>query len=385
MKFLDRVILEVASGSGGGGAVSFSRQKYVPKGGPDGGDGGAGGNVFFKVSSSYNSFVHLEKKYLAGDGKRGGPNNKTGACGEDRVISVPPGTVVQMDPKMLQEEKEELLDLLPFSVKHGIIKDLKDEKKQWLFLKGGRGGKGNSFFTSSSRQAPQYAQPGERGYRFKVVLELKSIADVGFVGFPNAGKSSLLRRLSKARPKVAEYPFTTLTPQLGVLEVNDVQIVLADIPGILEGAHQNVGLGWEFLRHIERTKLFLFVFDSFIEDPLVQYEKLKKELGLYFAQKKQKASELENLLDRPMGYFSEDKGEKGDLKVQKLLFSEEKVLLVLNKKDMMAEKKVEKTVRRFQDQGLRALAVSALTGEGTEKLKYEIFGRFHKEIQKEKG
>lgn len=243
--FVDEALIEVASGNGGPGAVSFRREKYVPRGGPDGGDGGDGGDVVFAVRANLKTLSHLRnrRKLHAEHGARGGSQNCTGRRGADLEVAVPPGTLVN------DADSGELL------------KDLSTSGERWLFLPGGRGGKGNTHFATSTQRTPRFAQPGTPGSVRHLKLELSLIADVGLVGLPNAGKSTLISRLTRARPKVAPYPFTTLVPHLGVLRIDDLDIVLADIPGLIEGASRGAGMGNQFLRHIARTSVLAYVVD----------------------------------------------------------------------------------------------------------------------------
>ena len=262
--FIDSVELTVSSGKGGQGAVSFRREKFMPKGGPDGGDGGKGGDVYFLVDKNTHTLSHFKgKKVLkAKNGRPGEGRKKHGKSGEPLVLVVPPGTEVRD-----AETKELLLDLT------------KDGERV-LFLEGGKGGKGNWHFKSPTNQRPTYAQPGLPGKTVKIRLELKLIADVGLVGFPNVGKSTLISVLSNAKPEIADYEFTTLTPKLGVVKVGEFEsFVMADIPGIIGGASEGKGLGLKFLKHIERTKSLLFMIDiAGFRDPLSQFKTLKKEL-----------------------------------------------------------------------------------------------------------
>ncbi len=244
--FLDELDIEVRSGAGGKGCVSFRREKYVAFGGPDGGDGGDGGSVIFRVNSSFNTLLPLRnmRHYRAGKGVNGKGSDMTGARGEDLVLLVPKGTLVRDRDSGT------------------LIGDLTADDDELIVIPGGRGGKGNAHFATSTHRAPRFAQSGEPATTIWVRLELKIMADVGLVGFPNAGKSSLIRAISSARPKVADYPFTTLVPQLGVVGVDNFQgFVVADIPGIIRGAHEGQGLGHRFLRHIERTKWLLLMVD----------------------------------------------------------------------------------------------------------------------------
>lgn len=265
-RFKDEVIIEVRSGKGGAGCVSFRREKRVPKGGPDGGDGGDGGSVIFvaknNVRTLYNLF--LKKRFFAKNGTPGMGSQMCGKKGEDVEINVPPGTIIY------DYETDE------------VIYDFKEEGERFVFLKGGKGGRGNMHFATSTNQAPRYAQPGLPGQEATVRLELKLIADVGLVGFPNAGKSTLLSVVSSARPKIANYPFTTLVPNLGVVLIDETDsFVMADIPGILEGASDGVGLGIDFLKHIERTKVLLYMVDLTCDDYLEQFDKLQNEIKRY--------------------------------------------------------------------------------------------------------
>jgi GTP-binding protein len=256
MKFIDEVTITVFSGNGGAGSSSFRREKFIPKGGPDGGDGGNGGSVYFTASTSYNTLYHLKGKkiYKASHGRPGEGNKRTGARGEDIVIELPVGTII----KDLNTDE--------------VIVDLVEPNKKVLILKGGKGGLGNWHFKNSINQAPKYSQSGIEGETLELKLELKSVADVGLVGYPNAGKSTLISVVSNAKPEIGDYPFTTLTPHLGVVSVDRfTTFVIADIPGIIEGAHKGAGLGIQFLKHIERTKIFLHIIEY---DPHVPHEEL---------------------------------------------------------------------------------------------------------------
>ena len=262
--FADEVYIDVASGDGGNGCVSFRREKYVPKGGPDGGDGGDGGSVVFEVKENLRTLSHLKTRrhFKAQNGESGKGKNKHGKNGEDAVISVPPGTVVR-DPDTGR-----------------VLRDLTDTKS-WVWARGGRGGKGNSRFASSRNQTPRYAQDGEPGRSARLHLELRLIADIGFVGLPNAGKSSLLSVLTNAHPEIADYAFTTKIPNLGVMVEEYRKIILADIPGIIDGASEGAGLGDKFLRHIERTSGLAVVIDLSAEEPAGTYRLVMKELEAY--------------------------------------------------------------------------------------------------------
>lgn len=264
--FIDFAKIYVKAGDGGAGAVAFRREKYVPKGGPAGGNGGNGGNIIFKADSNLNTLLDFRylKKYIAQNGERGGSSLKDGKTGKDIIIRVPVGTLIK------DADSEE------------IIFDLNADGKEFVAAKGGKGGKGNSNFATPTNQTPRYAEPGRPGRDMNVILELKLIADVGLVGFPNAGKSTLISVISEAKPKIADYPFTTLEPNLGIVRYKDFQsIIVADIPGIIEGAHQGKGLGLKFLRHIERTKILLLMIDITSENYQNDYDTLINELNQY--------------------------------------------------------------------------------------------------------
>jgi len=260
--FIDRVRIWVEGGHGGDGCISFRREKYVPRGGPDGGNGGDGGDVILEVDPNLNTLIDyvFKRHFKAGRGAHGKGKNQTGRKGEDIILKVPPGTLVYEDGKLLGE--------------------LLTPGDRLVVARGGKGGRGNAAFRSSTNQAPRVAEKGQPGEKKSLILELKLLADIGLVGYPNAGKSTLLRRLTDARPKVAAYPFTTLTPILGTLIGTNRHIVIADIPGIIDGAHMGKGLGIEFLRHIERTRLLLYVLDI-TQDPVNQFTALQDELREY--------------------------------------------------------------------------------------------------------
>lgn len=265
--FIDETSLVVSSGNGGAGAVSFHREKFVPKGGPDGGDGGRGGDVIFRVRHNLKTLSHLTMKhaYRAGNGEPGKGGRCFGKDGAPAVIEVPPGTVIKDD------DTGELLA------------DLSDSREDFVFLRGGIGGKGNWNFKSSVKQAPRYAQSGKPGEERRIRVEINLIADIGFVGFPNAGKSSLLNILTNAHPEIAPYPFTTKIPNLGVMSMHGQSIVLADIPGIIEGAGNGAGLGLRFLKHLSRTKALAFLIDGSDPDALKAFPLLLNELETYGA------------------------------------------------------------------------------------------------------
>ncbi|MCF7946226.1 MAG: GTPase ObgE [Spirochaetia bacterium] len=263
--FSDETYIDVASGKGGNGCVSFRREKYVPRGGPDGGDGGKGGDVVFVVKRNLRTLAHLKSKrsYKAENGRPGSGRRKHGRDGENIHIEVPPGTLIK------DSQTGEL------------VADLTEEETEWIYLEGGKGGKGNWHYRTSTRQAPRYAQEGKPAQETRVHIELRIIADIGFVGYPNAGKTSLLNFLTNAHSKVAGYPFTTKIPNLGVCSYGEQHMVLADIPGIIDGASSGAGLGFQFLRHISRTSGIAYLIDMSEENFTHAYESLQKELGSY--------------------------------------------------------------------------------------------------------
>lgn len=329
MKFIDEVTIEVASGSGGPGCVSFRREIFVPRGGPDGGDGGKGGDVIFRTSTRVHSLLDLKlkTKYQAPSGEPGRNQNRAGADGKDLVIVVPIGTVI----------KDE---------NGHVLKDL-DREQDFLFLPGGMGGRGNPFYKTSVNQAPTVAQKGIPGQSATIRLELKLLADVGIIGFPNAGKSTLISHISAAKPKVADYPFTTLIPNLGVVRYNDEShFVVADMPGLVKGASHGVGLGTRFLRHIERTKCFVHLIDASgmsNRDPIQDFLDINFELQEY---------------DR---IHSED-DEFHPLSIRRQI-------VVLNKADVLSAEAAEDIKRRFQEEvDVDAMVISAATGLGLKEL-----------------
>jgi len=324
--FIDEAKIFVGAGDGGRGCVSFRREKYIPKGGPDGGDGGKGGDVVLVADRNLATLLDFryKRRYTAGRGEHGRGSDQTGRAAEDCVIRVPVGTVVRA------AESGELLEDFVCDQQRGII------------AHGGRGGRGNARFKSSTNQAPRHAQPGEPGEARWLTLELKLLADVGLIGLPNAGKSTLLSRLSAARPKVAAYPFTTLVPQLGIVRLRDEQsCVVADIPGLIEGAHEGKGLGHQFLRHIERTRVLLHLVDMATADdqpPITHFEMVNQELSAY-------APEL----------------------------SEKPQLVVATKMDIPSAKQAWEAFQlAMKTRGLRVLAISAVTGEGIGTLLDEL-------------
>lgn len=329
--FADRAKIFVKSGKGGNGHVSFRREKYVPNGGPDGGDGGKGGDVYFEVDEGLNTLTDFRhtRKYSAGNGEEGGKKNCAGKAGEDITIKVPEGTVIR------EAESGK------------VITDMSGANRRFLLLKGGRGGSGNQHYATSTMQAPKYAQPGQPAQELELLLELKVIADVGLVGFPNVGKSTFLAKVTNARPKIANYHFTTLNPNLGVVDLEDAKgFVIADIPGLIEGAAQGIGLGHEFLRHIERTRLIVHIVDAAStegRDPIEDIHAINKELAAYD----------EKLASRPQ-------------------------IIAANKIDMIYDKDkdpVEKIRAAFESEGVPVYGISALSGKGVRDLLYAVSNR----------
>lgn len=327
--FADRAKIYIRSGKGGDGHVSFRREKYVPNGGPDGGDGGHGGSVIFEVDEGLNTltdFRHI-RKYSAEDGEQGGKRNCRGKDGKDIIIKVPEGTVI----KELESGK--------------IIADMSGDNRRQVILSGGKGGNGNQHYATSTMQAPKYAQPGQPAKELNLFLELKVIADVGLVGFPNVGKSTLLSRVTNARPKIANYHFTTLNPNLGVVDLDDGKgFVIADIPGLIEGASEGVGLGHEFLRHIERTKVLIHLVDAAStegRDPIADIYAINKELEAYNA----------DIAHRPQ-------------------------VIAANKIDAIytedGEDPVAKIRAEFEPKGIKVFPISAVSGQGLSELLYCI-------------
>ena len=267
--FIDRAKIRVQGGNGGNGVTAFRREKFVPRGGPSGGDGGRGGDVWVVAESSLNTLLHLRYNplHVAGRGMHGEGSNRSGKEGRDAIVRVPLGTQI-FDPQTNE-----------------LLCDLQEDGSRWLAARGGRGGFGNAHFATSTNRAPRYHQEGSPGEEFEFQLELKLLADVGLVGFPNAGKSTFISVVSAAHPKIADYPFTTLEPHLGVVDLGDFRtFVIADIPGLIEGAHEGHGLGDRFLRHVERTKLLLHLVDvssASGRDPVSDYEVINRELGAY--------------------------------------------------------------------------------------------------------
>lgn len=266
MQFIDEAIIRVKAGNGGNGAVSFRRAKYIPKGGPDGGDGGKGGDIIIKCVGNINTLLDFKykKDYEAQNGENGHGSNMHGKSGEDLTINVPKGTQIYFD----EEDEENSIDFTEVG-------------QEVVIAKGGNGGFGNAYFKSSVNQAPRHANPGQEGEEFELFLKLKILSDVGLVGLPNAGKSTFLSVVSKAKPKIANYPFTTLEPQLGVVRVDDYDFVIADLPGLIEGASEGKGLGDRFLKHTERCGVLLHLIDINSEDIYKDYKTIRKELETY--------------------------------------------------------------------------------------------------------
>lgn len=326
--FADRAKIYVRSGKGGDGHVSFRREKYVPNGGPDGGDGGNGGSVIFEVDEGLNTltdFRHI-RKYCAQDGEQGGKRNCRGKNGEDIIIKVPEGTV-------LKEEES-----------GSVIADMSGQNRRMVLLTGGKGGNGNQHYATSTMQAPKYAQPGQPAKELNILMELKCIADVGLVGFPNVGKSTLLSRVTNARPKIANYHFTTLNPHLGVVDMEGGGFVIADIPGLIEGASEGIGLGHEFLRHIERTRVIIHMVDAAGtegRDPVADIYAINRELEAY----------NEEIAKRPQ-------------------------VIAANKTDAIYEGAEDDPVARlkaeFEPKGIQVFPISAVSGKGLNELLYAV-------------
>lgn len=331
MRFIDEAVITVRSGKGGNGCVSFRREKYIPKGGPDGGDGGRGGNVLFRAASTKLTLydLRLKRLYAAENGQPGSGRDRHGRAGQDMVIEVPPGTMVFALKSDGHEE---------------ILCDLVQAGDEYIVARGGRGGKGNTHFKSSTMRTPRFAQPGEEGEEKKLRLELKLLADVGLIGMPNAGKSTFISKVSAARPKIAAYPFTTLVPQLGVIK-NDLgrQMVLADIPGLIEGAHLGHGLGDTFLKHIQRTRLLvhlLSVEDIALDDPWAGFALINAELERYDSS----------------------------------LAAKEQIW-VISKIDLISREVLAALQARAAEEGRDIFCLSALSGEGVDELVQAIWLR----------
>ena len=325
--FADRAKIYIRSGKGGDGHVSFRRELYVPNGGPDGGDGGRGGDVIFEVDEGLNTLYDTPhtRKSKADDGEDGGKRRCHGKDGSDIILKVPEGTIIR------EAESGK------------VIADMSGENRRQTILKGGRGGAGNQHFATSTMQVPKYAQPGQPAQELEVLLELKVIADVGLVGFPNVGKSTLLSRVTNAQPKIANYHFTTLTPNLGVVDLEGGGgFVIADIPGLIEGASEGVGLGHEFLRHIERTRVLIHMVDAAStegRDPIEDIYAINKELKAY----------NEEIAGRPQ-------------------------VIAANKVDVLGEdtEPIERLKKEFEPQGIRVFPISAVAGQGLKELLYYV-------------
>jgi GTP-binding protein len=321
--FFDEAKISVKSGKGGDGCIAFRREKYVPFGGPSGGNGGQGGDVYLVADHNLNTLVHFKQRvhFSAQDGGRGSGKNQQGKAGEDTLVPVPPGTMI-------------------FDADTGeFLADLLEDGQRVLVAKGGRGGRGNAAFATPTHQAPRLAEHGEPFQERWLRLELKLIADVGIIGVPNAGKSTLLSVVSAARPKIADYAFTTLQPNLGVVQVDETQsFVLADLPGLIEGASEGVGLGHQFLRHVERTRLLIHLLDGAAADPLADYGAINHELALF----------SERLAAKPQ-------------------------IVVLNKMDLTEAKALWPAVKEaMRERGVEAYAISTVTGEGVRALMQRV-------------
>jgi len=325
LAYVDTITLDIQSGNGGNGHISFRREKYVAKGGPDGGDGGVGGDVIFVASKKISTFLDLSANriYKAEHGDHGRPRKQSGKRGKDCIIYVPCGTIIFDNATNTR------------------IKDLTEDTEQYTLLHGGKGGKGNPHFCTSRIQAPRKATPGKPGKQLNITLELNVMADVGLVGHPNAGKSTLLKTLTQANPKIANYPFTTLHPNLGIFRRFDKEIVIADIPGIIEGAAQGVGLGNEFLRHISRTSTLLFLIEpnpEIIEEAFKTFSQLCDELNEY----------------------------------SNTLLKEKKVLVSLNKVDLLSDNQIECIQKEFSKLDIELIPISCYTRQGIEGLEQRI-------------
>jgi len=321
--FIDKAIILIKAGYGGNGIISFRREKYIPKGGPDGGNGGNGGNIIIRADKQLTTLMDFryKHKYYAESGEHGMGANKTGKTGKDIILRVPAGTVIK------DADSNEL------------IADLVNDGDEIIIVKGGRGGKGNAEFATSTDQAPRRATKGTMGEERTIQLELKLLADVGLVGFPNAGKSTLISRISAAKPKIADYPFTTLIPNLGIVRYSEEKsFVVADMPGLIEGAHKGKGLGIEFLRHIERTRVIVFMIECTSENPKDQYKTLANELKSF----------NETMLKKPQ-------------------------IIAITKMDL-ADDAVKKMLKKLSfRKGIPPIHISAVTGEGLKELVNEMW------------
>lgn len=326
VKFIDEAKIWVKAGDGGDGCVAFRREKYIPKGGPSGGNGGKGGDVIFRAERNLRTLIdfHYKQHFKAENGRNGEGNNREGRSGNDLVIPVPVGTII-------------------YEIKDGkdiFLVDLSKEGMEYIVAKGGEGGKGNASFKSSTNQAPRKATPGKPGEEKYLKLELKLLADVGIIGYPNSGKSTLISKVSSAKPKIADYPFTTLAPNLGVVNLGEFRsFVIADIPGLIEGASEGKGLGYKFLRHIERTKLLIHLVDVSISDALKRYYNVRKELEKY----------SKKLYDKPEIVA----GNKIDLDVP------------------------EENIKGLKEELKDVYFISALTGEGVKELMEAVWRKLY--------
>ncbi len=342
-QFIDKAKIKVESGKGGNGAVAWHREKYVDKGGPDGGDGGNGGSIYFVADENMTTLLDFTYKsiFQAPNGENGRIKNQYGKNGKDIYIKVPIGTLVR-------------------DLKTGdIIADMNEHEKTILIAKGGRGGRGNAKFATAQQRAPQFAEPGEASVERDLELELKLIADIGLLGMPNAGKSSFISRISSAKPKIADYPFTTLVPHLGVVKNPEGNnFVVADIPGLIEGAHQGIGLGYEFLRHVERCRFFIHIVDMTADDPVQNYEKINEELLKY----------SEELASR----FQ---------------------IVMLNKADSVMEDEIEELRKKFLALNENVFVVSTVVGTGVKEILNYVYKKYEEipspefdlEIAEDKG
>jgi GTP-binding protein len=363
MRFIDEAKIRVFGGHGGPGCVSFRRETFAPRGGPDGGDGGAGGEVSFQSDRQLGTLQDFRFKriYQAPNGMHGSGANKAGRDGEDILIFVPVGTVIKD------------------SNTGEVLVDFTEHGQEWVACKGGRGGKGNAHFVTSTHQAPKFAQPGEEGQSLEITLELKLLADVGIIGYPNAGKSTLISRISAARPKIADYPFTTLTPNLGVVSVGDKSFVVADIPGLVEGAHRGIGLGHKFLKHIERTRLFVHLLDGTklledatnpqedafelaIEEFIKRYQNIRNELGL----------------------FNEDLLHKPEIVVLNKLDLLESDPALIDKACNALRQRITK-IRGTHPMNGEPFVISGVSGQGLDKLLFAIATELNQEKSSEKA
>lgn len=330
-KFCDITVIKCVAGTGGNGASHFRREKYIDKGGPDGGDGGRGGDIVFQADENLNTLIefHTKKNYRADDGGNGQKSLMHGADGEDLILIVPVGTIIYDNSKKV------------------VLADLKTHGQQALIVRGGRGGLGNAHFKSSTNQAPTFAEHGEPGQQMELKLELKLVANVGIIGIPSAGKSTLISRISNARPKIADYPFTTLVPNLGVVDMrafdkhDHYSFVVTDIPGLIEGAHEGKGLGHEFLRHVSRNQILLHLIDATSQDPLKDYEVINKEL----------------------------------IKYEQTL-AEKEQLVVINKIDAIDKTELKSLIKKFEQKYPKLKkhihSISAVTGENLKEMLYVL-------------